>query len=127
MDALKTLDSELADLVPDEELEEEIRVVDKYKNNIYEALTKIDKALKTATTPATPTPVVAHPSSPSPVEHCQSLILPLCPLLIQQDPSWPPRLLWTKSTSQNYFPTLQRGLYEVDSVLGHIQFGCSHQ
>ena len=50
----------LAHLVPDEELEEEIRVVDQYNKNIYGALARIDKALKTTTTPATPTPVITH-------------------------------------------------------------------
>ena len=69
MDALNGLDTELADLVPDEELEEEIRVVDQYKENVYGALAKIEKALKAATARGTPTPAVAYPLSPDPVGH----------------------------------------------------------
>ena len=98
LDVLKMLDNELADLVPDKELEEEIRVGDQYKENIYGALAKTDKALKAATTHATPTPVVAHPTSPAPVEHQSITDTYTVPLQIQQDPSWPPHLIWTESS-----------------------------
>lgn len=48
-ETLKTLDSEVAELVPDEELENEIHRVDEYKERIYGVLTKLNKALVLAT------------------------------------------------------------------------------
>ena len=45
---LKTLDSELAELVPDEGLEEEIQQADEYLERLYEVLMKLDKGLELA-------------------------------------------------------------------------------
>ena len=50
-ETLKVLDSEMAELVPDEELEEEIQRVDEYKERIYGVLTKLTKALEHTVTP----------------------------------------------------------------------------
>ena len=46
VETLKVLDGEMAELVPDEELEEEIQRVDEYKEKIYGVLTKLNKALR---------------------------------------------------------------------------------
>ena len=70
IETLKVLDSELADLVPDDELEEEIQRADEYKEKVYGIMAKLKKALgtspastagRTVTPPSTepPTPVVA--------------------------------------------------------------------
>ena len=48
-EVLKNLDSEMAELVPDDELEEEIQQADEFLDRIYEVLAKLDKALDPAT------------------------------------------------------------------------------
>ena len=55
---LSRLDSEVAELVPDEELENEIHRIDKYKEQIYGVLTKLNKALVPAA-PGAPYPAAA--------------------------------------------------------------------
>lgn len=66
LDFLKSLDNELAELVPDDELEEEILQADEYLERIYEVLAKLDKALRPAssTTSQTvsPPPTTGTPS-----------------------------------------------------------------
>ena len=44
LETLKSLDSEIVELVPEEELSKEIEQADEYKENIFRALTRIDKA-----------------------------------------------------------------------------------
>lgn len=44
LQTLKSLDSEIVELVPEEELSKEIEQADEYKENIFRALTRIDKA-----------------------------------------------------------------------------------
>lgn len=50
METLRDLDSELADLVPEEELEAEIQHTDEYKEKVYDVLAKLDNALLTTAT-----------------------------------------------------------------------------
>jgi hypothetical protein len=51
VETLKVLDGELADLVPDDELEEEIQRADEYKEKVYGVLAKLKKALGPTITP----------------------------------------------------------------------------
>ena len=99
MDALKKLQDELEDLVLDKQLEEEIRVVDQNKENVYEAQSNIDKVLKATTTQALPMPAelsgcaTAHPLSSAQVEHPSVPDTHTVPLHIHKDPFWPPHLV----------------------------------
>ena len=66
IETLKVLDSELADLVPDDELEEEIQRADEYKEKVYGVMAKLKKALGTPPAPTagrtvTPTPLSTEP------------------------------------------------------------------
>ena len=68
-ETLKVLDDEMAELVPDEELEEEILRTDEYKERVYGVLAKLDKALGPTTTPPPttvaetgPRPLAEHPT-----------------------------------------------------------------
>ena len=63
METLKVLDGELAELVPDEELEEEIQRADEYKEKVYGVLAKLNKALGPITTPP---PTAVSRTEPSP-------------------------------------------------------------
>lgn len=45
LDVLKTLDTEIIEITPEEGLEEEIRQSNEYKERLYEALTYINKVL----------------------------------------------------------------------------------
>ena len=58
IETLKELDAKMADLVPDDELEEEIERADEYMQGVYRILAKIKKALVPAPTPppTLPTP-----------------------------------------------------------------------
>ena len=49
IETLKELDAKMADLVPDDELEEEIERADEYMQGVYRILAKIKKALVPAT------------------------------------------------------------------------------
>ena len=60
LDVLKTLDSEILDLVDDEAVEEEIEQADTFKEGIYATIIKIDKYC------APPPPVSATPTSIEP-------------------------------------------------------------
>ena len=51
VETLKVLDGELAELVPDDDLEEEIQRIDEYKEKVYGVLAKLNKALGPTTTP----------------------------------------------------------------------------
>ena len=67
VETLKILDSEMAQLVPDDEVEEEIQCVDEYKEKVYGVLAKLNKALTPITAP-TPT-TVARTEPPPPAGH----------------------------------------------------------
>ena len=57
LQTLKQLDTEIIDIVPDDELEAEKTGADGYKKNIFSALTRIDRALCPSTDPHhTPAP-----------------------------------------------------------------------
>ena len=64
LETLKQLDLEVVDLTP-EGLDEEIEQADDYKDNIYHALTMIDKALKPKPSPPTPAASALMPTSPA--------------------------------------------------------------
>ena len=64
LETLKQLDSEVVDLTPEEGLDEEIEQADGYKDNVYRALTMIDKALKPK--PSSPSPAASSPTPTSP-------------------------------------------------------------
>ena len=51
VETLKALDSEMLELVPDEELEDEIQHADAYLEKVYAVLAKVNKALGPAITP----------------------------------------------------------------------------
>ena len=55
LETLKLLDSEIVELTPEEGLEDEIEQADGYKENVYRALTMIDKVYRN------PHPVPLHP------------------------------------------------------------------
>lgn len=64
IETLKEYDSELADLVPEEELESEIQHADEHKERVYGVLAKLNKALLPAaavTPPRTTTGAAATP------------------------------------------------------------------
>ena len=65
---LKALDNELANLVPDEELEEEIQQADEYLEGVHRVLGKLKKSLgtTTGTLPPAAAPVVPRSSTTSP-------------------------------------------------------------
>ena len=67
VETLKILDSEMAEFVPDDEVEEEIQCFDEYKEKVYGVLAKLNKAL-TPTTAPTPT-TVARTEPPPPAGH----------------------------------------------------------
>lgn len=58
LETLKSLDVEIIELTPEEALEEEIQQSDEYKEKVYDALTKIYRAVNPGTTP--PTPAIAE-------------------------------------------------------------------
>ncbi len=60
---IKTLDSEILDLVGDEELEEEVGQADLYKERIFSTLISIEKA--TVPAPSTSTSITAAPGTSS--------------------------------------------------------------
>ena len=62
LETFKVLDAELVNLVPEDDLEDEILVVDEYKEKIYGALAKLEKALtpKVNTVPPIPLGATAH-------------------------------------------------------------------
>ena len=65
-ETLKELDSEMADLVPDDELENEIQHTDEYKERVYGVLAKLNKALAPAATVTTMAPTMpAAPVAPA--------------------------------------------------------------
>ena len=57
LDVLKTLDSEILDLVEDEAVEEEIEQADTFKEGIYATIIRIDKYCAPPNTSATPTAI----------------------------------------------------------------------
>jgi len=63
VETLKVLDGEMAELVPEEELEEEIQRADEYKERVYGVLAKLNKALGPITAPL---PTVVARTEPSP-------------------------------------------------------------
>ena len=65
METLKVLDGELAELVPDEELEEEIQRADEYKERVYGVLAKLNKAVGPITTPPPTTVSRTEPLPPA--------------------------------------------------------------
>lgn len=71
LEVLRVLDGELADLVPEDNLEDEIQTVDEYKAKIYQALAKIEKA--------TATPKVDTNPSISPGTVCDPSLTPTAP------------------------------------------------
>ena len=54
LETLKKLDSEIIDIIPEKELEDEIQQSDEYKQRIYAALTRVNKAAGAESTTATP-------------------------------------------------------------------------
>ena len=52
VETLRVLDGEMADIVPEDELEAEIHGADEYKERVYGVLTKLKKALGASTTPS---------------------------------------------------------------------------
>ena len=64
VETLKVLDGEMAELVPEEELEEEIQRADEYKERVYGVLAKLNKALGPITAPL-PTVVARTETSPT--------------------------------------------------------------
>ena len=68
LQTLKQLDAEIVELVDEAELEAEIDGADRYKKNVFSALTRIDKALRRN---GTPPPAAAPPTTttPPPVSH----------------------------------------------------------
>lgn len=73
LDTLKQLDSEVVDLTPEEGLDEEIEQADGYKDNVYRALTMIDKALKPKPRPSD---CASTPMSPTVTPHVNRVKLP---------------------------------------------------
>lgn len=63
---LKSLDEEIAELVPDEELEDEIQQADQQIERVYGVLTRLNKVL-TPSRPATPPPGADASPTPTPV------------------------------------------------------------
>ena len=61
---MKSLDSEIIEITPDDKLIEEIEDAVKYKENVYRALTRIEEAIRATTTAAgVPAPVVPDPTT----------------------------------------------------------------
>ena len=65
LEVLRVLDGELADMLPEDDLEEEILTVDEYKQKIYRALAQIEKATTPKPDPP-PTPPRTAPDPPPP-------------------------------------------------------------
>ena len=65
METLKVLDGELAETVPDEELEKEIQLADEYKERVYGVLAKLNKTLGPITAPSPTTVVRTKPLPPA--------------------------------------------------------------
>ena len=64
LETIKSLDSEVIDLIEDEAtLTDKIEQVDNYKESIYAALIKVDQVLRTPTV----VPAVAAPAPPGPL------------------------------------------------------------
>ena len=59
LETLKLLDSEIVELTPEEELVREIEQADGYKENVYRALTSIDKVHAAISAPSSPSAHVA--------------------------------------------------------------------
>ena len=78
LETLKTLDGEIIDLIDDDKLAEEIEQADAFKETIYEAIIKIDKATsKTAPpSPASPDTDRRDATSSSPSTCGKSVKLP---------------------------------------------------
>jgi len=82
LETLKLLDAEIVELTPEEELVEEIEQTDEYKENVYCALTRIDKALRVSSTTATavdpppPPATTRHTSPPAHKVRLPKLTLP---------------------------------------------------
>ena len=76
LETLKQLDSEIVDLTPEDGLEEEIEQADGYKDNVYRALTMIDKALNAKH--SRPTPAASAPAltAPTVTPHVNQVKLP---------------------------------------------------
>ena len=70
LETLKLLDSEIVELTPEEELVREIEQADEYKENVYRALTRIDRTLTVTSAPASSSARVTtpptHVRSPTP-------------------------------------------------------------
>ena len=69
---IKLLDSKIVELTPEEELVREKEQADEYKENVYRALTSIDKTLVVTSAPASSTAHVTttpsmHVQSPTPL------------------------------------------------------------
>ena len=54
LETLRGLNAEIIELTPEEGLEGEIQQSDEYKENMYDALTRINRVVKGAVTPSTP-------------------------------------------------------------------------
>ena len=70
METLTRFDDEMAELVPDEELEAEIQSVDEYKERVYGVQTKLNKALMqvSTVTPCYTATAGAPPTDPPPAD-----------------------------------------------------------
>lgn len=68
LDVLKGFDAEITELTPEDSLDDEIQQSDEYKERIYEALSRINRAMKTTTAPSmVPTiPTTAEVRTPPP-------------------------------------------------------------
>lgn len=73
LDTLRSLDSEIVELIPEEELVKEIEQADEYKENVYLALTEINKAqtVTSATSVATPASGLLTSSTPPRTERAK--------------------------------------------------------
>ena len=76
LETLKQLDSEIVDLTPEDGLEEEIEQADGYKDNVYRALTMIDKALSAKHSHSTPAVSAPAPTAPTVTPHVNKVKLP---------------------------------------------------
>lgn len=81
IETLKSLDGQMAELVPEEELEEEIQRADEYMEGVYRVLAKLKKALGSASTPPLAIAPRIDPPPPAALPATTPRVIPAHPVI----------------------------------------------